>query len=326
MPEPIVTATATPAPVATTPEPSTASTTADIVQETLGSLNDEGSGDSGDYSTDAPASTEDAPQSTTQSGTEPTQTEIDELAAALGITGEGTAKWKARVPYSKVNKIWKEQQAKLQSKHEAAIKGHTEKLTAYQQRVQDVEAVEQMIQSNPEQFIAALTELNPAYKQYFTGGQGRQAVDPYAQAVNADGTINLEVFAQQIEQRAEQRVAQRYAPIEKEHQARALYQAALPKVQSQLNEAEKWPMFAEHKTDILKALQADQKLGLLEAYQKVVIPKLAAGRDTMRAELLAELKGRPHSTSVISSAASTREDTGPADTGDIVRRVLSGLK
>jgi hypothetical protein len=125
----------------------------------------------------------------------------------------------------------------------------------------------------------------------------------------------------------DQQVAQRLAPIEQERQQRQIVEAAVPRVKQQLAEAEKWPLFTESKVDILAELQRNPNAGLRDAYMTVVLPKMAADRDKVRQEVLAEMSNRPHTTTASSSVTGrARETSEPVDTSDIVRQALRGLK
>jgi hypothetical protein len=262
--------------------------------------------------------------------------EPDELAALLGITGTGKAKWTQRVPYSKLHKAITERDKKTREAHEAALRTH-------ESRLREVEAVERMITEQPEQFVHALIAQNPAYQRFFNvqtagGGapQGGNADTPHDMPAPdvqlQDGTRTYSVAGLQRlltwnTQQAEQRIAQRLQPFERDRQQRELMAQAVPRVKQQIAAAEQWPLFKESKAEILAVLQSDAAVDLQTAYQRVVIPKLAASRDTIRQDVLKELATRPHSTVAGSSVAGSRaDDTGPADTADIVRQALRGVR
>jgi hypothetical protein len=308
-------------------------TTASIIENAIADLPDDGgSDDLGAHAVDG----DDAPArpATTSTTAEPAPTaaEIDELAQALGIAGAGKAKWTQRVAYSKVAKIVKEREQKARETHEAALRQH-------EGRLREVEAVERMIAEQPEQFVRALVAQNPAYRQYFhdvaATSQPQPARDvprdmPAPDVQLADGTRTYSVDGLQRlltwnTQQAEQRIAQRLQPIEHERQQRELIAAAVPRVKQQIAEAEKWPLFAESKAEILALLQSDPRIDLTGAYQRIVIPKLAANRDQVRQDVLRELNTRPHSTSVTRTASSRVEDTQPRNTRDIIAAAIAGL-
>ncbi len=98
-------------------------------------------------------------------------------------------------------------------------------------------------------------------------------------------------------------VGKRFGPIEEEWQAHQRIQAIMPKVQAQLDEARKWPLFNESEGEITKALQENQSLSLEGAYQKVVYPKLIADRSKMREDILKEVKQAPRSTAAPTQAS-----------------------
>lgn len=260
----------------------------------------------------------------------PTAAEIDELAQALGISGSGKAKWTARIPYSKISKVWKEQQAKQRADHEATLQQHTA-------RLREVEAVERMIAEQPEQFVRALVEQNPAYQRYFSQAPAQPAPTPVSSEMPApdvrlaDGsqTYSVEGLRRLLAwntQQTEQRVEQRIKPFEQERQQREMLEAAVPHVKQQIADAEKWPLFKESKNEILAALQADPRIDLTGAYQRVVIPKLAANRDQVRQDVLKELASQPHSTSVTRTTPGRADESGaPRDSRDIIRQSIAGL-
>jgi hypothetical protein len=239
-----------------------------------------------------------------------TPEEVDELARALGIDGQGKGKWTARVAYSKLHKVMKERDAKVKADHDAALKQHADRLSTFEAQMAQFD---QMVAS-PEQLLGALAQVNPAYARFLQ--QPPQTADPAEIRTMAD-----------LQRVIDAQVQQRLAPIEHERQQRQVVEAAIPRVKQQLAEAEKWPLFAESKADILAELQKNPNAGLREAYMAVVVPRMAADRDKVRQEVLAELQSRPHTTTATSSVTGrAAEKSEPMNTADIVRQALRGLK
>jgi hypothetical protein len=139
----------------------------------------------------------------------------------------------------------------------------------------------------------------------------------------------------QAAREAEERVGKRLEPIEKERQDRekAASEAARAKTISEeadkaidalLGRAEKWPMFKDNEKVLLDAVLADKGLDIRDAYINFVIPKLAADRTKMKAELLAEINGKPKSTGVTPAAATAvAKPDKPVTTADIARQVMA---
>jgi hypothetical protein len=193
------------------------------------------------------------------------------------------------------------------------LKTHQDENSNYKAQVAQFDS----LVNNPEQLLSALAAVNPAYKRFLTA-------QPTAQPTGEPQEIRTLEDLQRV---IDARVAEQTAPIMQERQQRQVYEAAVPKVKAQIAEAESWPMFKEAKAEILKALQSNPTWGLKDAYQSVVIPKLAANRDTVRQSVLDELKTRPHSTTVTSTVSGRTSQGGePLDTADIVRNAARSIK
>lgn len=256
-----------------------------------------------------------APSGQADQSTQPQADEYDSMIEAEMGSGH-SKKRDNRIPYTRTRKIIEKAKKEWAAAQEAAIKQHTDRISQFEQQLEAVAQVEAIIANDPERFIQMLPSINPAYRQYFGA-----AADPLAQAVNRDGTVDLERLTSQIEQR----VSKQFEPLMREHQSRAFIEATLPKVRAQIAEAQKWPLFEENRGEIEKVLQNDQRASLEQAYQRVVLPKLAASRDAMREEVLAELKQRPHSTSAIPSLAQRQEQAEPQSIEDVVAKA-AGLR
>lgn len=251
---------------------------------------------------------------TTTTTTQPpiTQAEKDELAEALGITGDGTAKWTSRVAYSKVHKAVKALREKAEAAHAATLKTHSDEVSTVRQQI---EKFDQLV-ANPDALINALAQVNPAYRAFVKGAPPAQSGVP--QKIETMEDLQRVIDAQ---------VAAKLAPITQEREARQHIEAAVPRVRAQIAEAENWPLFKESKTEILGVLKANPTWGLKDAYQQVIIPKLSANRDQVRTEVLAELNTRPHATTVTSTTTGRNIPTTEAmSTEDVVREAMRGIK
>lgn len=331
-------------PVETSTEVETSSDTTDVVAET--------------ESTQAPAPGQaDAPVE-------------DEFAKRFGLQGQSITGRENRIPYSRVKKIVeraeKEALAKAQKatgvEFQPKLAEAETKIRDYEGRLQKVAEFENLIEHQPEQFLNFLSTL-PAYKEFFSyiqqlaAGQGTQTAKqdasldlsdmPQPDQPLPDGTkvYSMEGLqklltwqAQQVEARAiratEERLTQRYKPIEDQWQAEQRRQAAIPVIQRQIAEARTWPGFTDNEAAIVEALKADQNLTIEGAYRKVVVPKLQEqlttlqpDRDRMRQEIIAELRQRPTSTSAPTSQTRPGpQKQGPKSLEDIIREQVETLK
>lgn len=136
-------------------------------------------------------------------------------------------------------------------------------------------------------------------------------------------------------------VEARYGPIEASFNSYQKIQAVIPQVQKQIEDARTWPLFNESEDDIVKALQTNPNWNLERAYQSVVYPKLTSERevlanqakvskDTLRAEILKELKQAPRATSA--SVGQSRPNpvnpgtTGPRGLEDVIAESLKSIR
>jgi hypothetical protein len=143
-------------------------------------------------------------------------------------------------------------------------------------------------------------------------------------------------------------VEKKYGSLAKDYERHVQTQAALPKVQAQIADARTWPQFNENEAEIVATLQKYPNASLERAYQHVVWPKLQAeqdrlkgevetkageakvNREALRAEILAELKKAPKSTSV--SATGVKPAPASSNTPRTMEEIIaesvraSGLK
>jgi hypothetical protein len=241
----------------------------------------------------------------------PTLDDIDEFLKTEGVELPSQGKKENRLPFSRVKAITANARKKAIAEQEAAIKAHTDTIGGYEKRLQDIAAVEQVMFNDPRQFVTMLSTI-PGYRELLGGGQPQTQGAPAQAPQNGmpqpdvrlpDGsgtysTAGLQQLLNWQAQQVEAKVSQRYAPIEQQFAAHQRITQELPKVKALVAEARTWPMFAENEPAILKELQGAPGTSLDVAYRKVVFPKVQAGRDAMRAEILAEINQQPTSTSL----------------------------
>jgi len=197
--------------------------------------------------------------------------------------------------------------ATQRQEHQAEIARLREQTDTQLREAQQQAQLLQLAETDPDRFLDALAKADPRYAQRIAGrngGNGNGHGEPVRggmpppDAQLPDGSVGysheglkalLDWHASQVQAQMEQR----YAPVLQDHEARAAYQAAESRVRTKVTAALQWPGFAEAQADIAAALRADRTLDLHGAYMRVVVPKLQANRDAMRAEILAEIQGKP---------------------------------
>ncbi len=238
----------------------------------------------------------------------------DELFKELGLKPRPDKK-ENRIPYSRVKAITESQKKKQQADFDAKVKDYNEKVTAYEARLTKIGEVEHIIANDPARYAEVLATINPKYKELFAKPGAAAVVAPVVADTPpqpnvklADGSMTYDTDglqklmdwqAAQTESRIAKKYDERFSPMEKEWKAKRDYDAFIaqtaPKIQAQLDAAEKWPLFTENNKEILAALtdRTNPAPNLEAAYQRIVLPKLQTNRDTMRAELLKELEKKP---------------------------------
>jgi hypothetical protein len=228
-------------------------------------------------------------------------------------------------------------QARLASFNDASTK-----VKSYEDRLVHVDVAEKIMMENPEQFLEILPQINPKYAELLTG---KRTAEPTTGVVTGDDprpepdiefngqkTYSLEGLEKRFEW--ERRQAQKEAmaqvdpvlkPIKERAEAEKRINAAAAKTVSQVKHAEdNWPNFKEHADEILKTLQDDKpgKLSLMDAYTVVInrkheerVAALTVDHNKVRANVLAELKKTPTSTS-----------TGPSATGVVKNAPKPGTR
>lgn len=298
----------------------------------------------------------------------------DDFEKKFGIAAQSASGRENRIPYSRVTKIVSKAQKEAQelirkefepkvTEYETKVKDYETKLANYDARWVDVDKFEKVMLNDQGQFLDMLAKI-PAYQPFFakvnelflkeqSGTTTPTPTEPVStvpvdmpQPDSEDGSTYtkeglqklLQWNANQAATLAEERVTKRYAPMETQFQAHERMQIILPKVQDQITEARKLPMFNESEQEIVSALQADKTLTLEGAYNKVVVPKLVAAREAAttdratieketREKVLEELKKAPSSTSARttpSKAAPT--SSGPRSIEDIIAESVKTAK
>lgn len=224
------------------------------------------------------------------------------------------------------------------------------KVRDYEDRLTKVAQFEQVLEHDPDTFLQYLSQI-PAYAPFFqavrdlyaksSGGAAEAPADkntfvddpsdpmPQPNKPQPDGSrvYDLEGLNQlmawqsrQVEKRvlaqAEEKITKRYAPIEQEWQRQQYYNQVSPIIDQQVAEARTWDRFPELEEKVVEIMASDKNISLerayMMAYQKEVVPKLAADRNRVRADVLEEMKKRPVTTSapVNPMQPKTSQETG----------------
>ena len=288
------------------------------------------------------------------------QTEKDEFEKKFGIPGMSASGRENRIPYSRVKKISEKAAADAVAakvkEFEPQLAERDTKIQDYEGRLQKVAEFEEVMVNDPDQFLGMLAQL-PVYKPFFdklntVAGPVPQDTPPSNTPVAddmpvpdqqlSDGTMVYSMDGlkalntwNRAQARAETlvEVDKKFGPMAKawnEHQsAKDRMDAIIPQVQQQITDARTWPLFNEHETEIVKALQDNQKLSLEGAYRQVVYPKLVADRGKMREEILKEVQKAPRATAVTAPASKSTAQvtpTGPRALEDVIGDAIKTLK
>lgn len=256
-----------------------------------------------------------------------------------------------------------ERAADVLKAHVAQVPELTAKVTDYEGRLTKVAEFEDTLLNKPREFMGMLQKI-PAYQEFFNylrtnlqrpqnasgspeanagAVQGANAalasnampepdqeLEDGTKVYSLDGLKQLLLWnSQETENRVLRSVESNYAPIKQEYQQRRHYEAVVPQIRQQIEEAKSWPMFNENEEEIATALGADESLSLEGAYRKVVFPKMIAERNTMRQQVLQEVKQAPRSTSVTSKSTAPAKNVapaGPRKLEDIINEQIKTLK
>lgn len=282
-----------------------------------------------------------------------TPVQEDEFSKKFGIPAESHPGRENRIPYSRVKKIAEKAAAEKAKEVESTF---TPRITKYEAdlkerdaRLTQVAEFEDIMMNQPDRFLQMLSTV-PAYALVFqaleaamgqpqtqSGSQPAPVTPPVpgeampepdqtledgTQVYSMEGLKALLAWqAGQVETRVTKQVEDRYKPMESAWQSDQYMRKVMPQIQSQIEEARKWPLFTDNEADITKALQQDQRLSLEGAYQRVVWPKLVADRNKIREEVMAEIKKAPISTAAPARAARpvSTASNEPRSLEDIIR-------
>lgn len=272
-----------------------------------------------------------------------------------------------RIPYNRVKKIvenaqikiakqvlgdqWKDLQAgqkidDVLNGHLSTINQRLQAMQAYEQELERVQLVGNLIQSDPDRFLAVLPNINPRYAELLNRQPMQKNPEDEmpgpdldlgggAKTYSPEGLRNLlDWQAQQTEKRVLGTVDKDLRPLREQQHASEQMQAALTRVRSQLSEARKnWKGFTDNEPAIQKYVERGMKLEIAYAQvmQDVYEKKLQdaqANREKVRAEVLEELKKAPRSTATaVSSRSKAADEVGePTNLEDVIRNALKTNK
>lgn len=343
----------------------TSQSTADIAASVISDI--EQGGDGGGDGT--PVVEPGQPQQTQQA--EIDQDDFDqapkEVEDALGRKREN------KIPHSRVEKMIARREQKLIAKvakelgitkAEAELKfddvlgGLTErntKFTEYEERVRTAEAIEAIMEGEPERFVRMLAQANPEAYGRFAAILDQQQTQQQAQTAAADddpepepdyplgngqmtysreGLKKLREWERRQGQKETQKLLdERLTPFERERKQREererlqqTHQRAVQAVDRAIERAMQWPGFEENQEAIAKLI-TEKNIDLVDAYMQVVVKgKLSTDRTKMRQELLDEINAAPNTTSAsTASAVAPQKDTKAKTTADFAREEIARL-
>lgn len=273
----------------------------------------------------------------------------DEFEKKFGIPQQGASGRENRIPHSRVQKIVAKAEKEVEGKYLPKLQEWETKWAEQEVRNQKVAQFEEVMVNDPARFIQTLHDNLPQYRELLgplyaprpvaqneqaaaeqvDGMPGPDLEHPDGSLVYSEGGLkNLINWAiSQGETRAVKTLEERYAPIEQSFQNYQYIQTVSQKVQNEIAEAQKWPLFKEHENDIVEALKKDQRLSLEGAYRQVVWPRMTADRNKIREEVIAELKKAPASTAAPRAAARANvrpAGNGPRSLEDVIRESVEG--
>lgn len=299
------------------------------------------------------------PEGTSGPGSPATRTEEPQAAtdayAAFakehGIPPQTPGQRENRLPYSRVKAIVDKAQKKAAEPYVKELETYKGKVGEYEGYLNNVQKFEDIMKNNHMQFLKMLVQI-PGYQEIFQQLAGSQAKpapadgavaetapvgdgmpEPDMQLADGTAVYSLEGLrkrdewhAEQVEKRIMGKVQKDYAPLKQAWETGNYRAEKLRDVQRQLADARTWEQFAENETEIGKALEAYPQLSLEGAYRYVVIPKLKAERNTMRQELMAEVKKAPTSTSAPSQITKPGAGGGKRTVEQIINDSIDRLE
>jgi hypothetical protein len=271
-------------------------------------------------STPDPAPAADSGDSDASASPEPAPGFSDDDLKGFGLDIQGPlqpGQRENRIPYSRVRAIVESARKKLHRDWETERGKSSEVQRAMEARLQQMDAIGQIMQTDPGRFLQMLQQVNPAYAQFRAvqeaqaaaqeNGDGRPAPDlDLGNGYRTYSPQGLQSLLDWQAQQLEGRLQSRYQPLEETYRHQQILAEAGQRVTTQLNDAMTWPLFEKHAPEILEVLKRDSaearargersRLTLEAAYRQVVLPRLALDRDKLRSELLKEIQAAPTST------------------------------
>jgi hypothetical protein len=200
----------------------------------------------------------------------------------------------------------------------------------------------------PERFLAALKQADPRYAELLAraqaqaehhNGNGTAGPRPGPDRRFDDGSLGysderldalMEWNAKRAEERAEQRILERFKPIEDAHLADQQIRQSIGRVRVQVETAVRdWPGFAENQVEIAAALGTNRTWQLADAYRHVVLGK--AHKDTalreqeIRAKVIAEMNAKPKRVTGTSPSGSAPPAASSDDLESIIKASIANL-
>lgn len=299
---------------------------------------------------------------------DPLADETDAFAKENGYRSKRPDGRENRIPHSRVQKISESQVRKALApiakelgltKAEAELKiddimaglgERNTKFKGYEERLSNVDAIEQIMQQDPDRFISMMAEANPTYKKFLerqaAAAEQKPVVDakddprpePDYPIKDAQGNVTGMTYSlkgldalndwrdRQAERKFQAKMDERFKPLDEQQKreqtrlkAEKIQKEAGEKIDKQLARASKWHGWKDNEAEILKAFQGGAE-DIFEAWMQTVIPKITADRTTMRAEILKELKGAPKDTSAAGASTVTEEPKAGTSIEDIIRQ------
>lgn len=248
-----------------------------------------------------------------------------------------------RIPYSAVKRISanaeKRGEDRARATYEPQLTEKTGLVTEYEKRLTAIEHVERVMFEEPEQFVELLPAIHPAYAALL---QQRAVTAPVTQPIAVPNERprpdyefspgkwtyspeGLDKLVAWNTAQTEQRILEKVQPLTDAFEGSKRMQQHAANVTARVDEASRnWKGFAENSEAILGILRSNKQLTLEGAYRvwrdkahADELSKATADREKLRAELLAEIKAAPVSTSTAPAArkqtASPVADADPID-------------
>lgn len=274
--------------------------------------------------------------------------EVIKLLEAAGIKAPAEGQRENRIPYGRVRKIIGNALKKTTDLHTTALTEVQGKLTAAEAKTALMDRIDTLIATDPDRYLTMLAGLHPDKYGKFLHPRTDPAVvkpaDPAAEvgpmpAPDVDGgysaaglTSLLEWTAKKAKAEtlaaADARMTERFGPFEEREKAAKFQAEQLPAVKARIAAAkETWgKVYVDDHPDVLAAMKTG--LTFEAACAKVFLPLVAADRNKMRLELIAEQNARPRAAAKTPPAASVAPPaaTGPRDLLDVIGDAVATIR